>query len=147
MELKILVKGSSFVWYVNFSSCFGVYEELIYVRIVRCIISSSCRNLMFLPFFSSFLGLLCYRISIVFLCFQSYICVSFLDSFHTQCILLSRGSQLLRSLIFNDFNSQANTHINVHQDLKDVKLWEVGIITLYALAVSVISIIHDNNNY
>jgi len=26
---------------------------------------------------------------------------------------------------FNDFNLQANTHINVHQDLKDVKLWEV----------------------
>ena len=48
---------------------------------------------------------------------------------------------------FNDFNLQANTHINVHQDLKDVKLWEVGIITLNALAVSVISIFQDNNNY
>jgi hypothetical protein len=24
---------------------------------------------------------------------------------------------------------QANTHVNVHQDLKDVKLWEVCIIT------------------
>jgi hypothetical protein len=41
---------------------------------------------------------------------------------------------------------QANTHINVHQDLKDVKLWEVRIIALYALAVFVISIFQDNNN-
>ena len=60
---------------------------------------------------------------------------------------MSLGSQPLKSLFFNDFNLQANTHINVHQDLKDVKLWEVGIITLNALAVSVISIFQDNNNY
>lgn len=29
--------------------------------------------------------------------------------------------------LFSWFNLQANTHVNVHQDLKDVKLWQVVI--------------------
>lgn len=28
---------------------------------------------------------------------------------------------------------QANTHVNIHQDLKDVKLWQVLILAFYAL--------------
>lgn len=44
--------------------------------------------------------------------------------------------------IFIAFGLQANTHVNVHQDLKDVKLWQV---TLFHL-VFIFSLVLDSNH-
>ena len=44
--------------------------------------------------------------------------------------------------IFIAFGLQANTHVNVHQDLKDVKLWQV---TLFRL-VFIFSLVPYSNH-
>jgi mRNA deadenylase 3'-5' endonuclease subunit Ccr4 len=52
-----------------------------------------------------------------------------LESIKTQIVFME---DLFHSCHFF-LNFQANTHINVHQDLKDVKLWEVCITMFYLL--------------
>lgn len=69
--------------------------------------------------------------------------------FQYSCLPLHCGLSwyILTTIFFLLFWLQANTHVNVHQDLKDVKLWQVKLVCLAFICILVLVSIFDSHIY